>query len=41
VPQVVVVDANGVVTRTFSGHGYTSDDEIEGIVDRAVAGPAS
>jgi len=21
VPQVVVVDANGVVTRTFSGHG--------------------
>ena len=41
VPQVVVVGANGVVTRTFSGHGYTSDEEIEGIVDRAAAGPAS
>jgi peroxiredoxin len=41
VPQVVVVNPEGVVTLTFSGHGYTSDDEIEGIVERAVQGPAS
>lgn len=41
VPQVVVVGPDGVVTRTFSGHGYTSDEEIEGIVERAVKGPAS
>ena len=41
VPQVVVVNPEGVVTLTFLGHGYTSDDEIEGIVERAVQGPAS
>lgn len=41
VPQVVVVNPDGVVTHTFSGHGYTSDEEIEGIVERALAGSAS
>ena len=41
VPQVVVVSPEGVVTQTFSGHGYTSDDEIKGIVERALQGPAS
>lgn len=40
VPQVVVVSPDGVVTRTFSGHGYTSDDEIRGIVERALQDPA-
>ncbi len=38
VPQVVVVNAEGVVTHTFSGHGYTADEEIEGIVERALQG---
>lgn len=41
VPQVVVVNPDGVVTHTFSGHGYTSEDEIRGIVERALAGSAS
>lgn len=40
VPQVVVVSPEGVITRTFSGHGYTTDEEISGIVERALAGPA-
>jgi peroxiredoxin len=38
VPQVVVVNPKGVVTRTFSGHGYTSDEEIRGIVEAALQG---
>jgi len=40
-PQVVVMNADGVVTHTFSGHGYTADEEIEGIVDRALQGSSS
>lgn len=40
-PQVVIAGPDGVVTHTFSGHGYTSDDEIEGIVERALQSPAS
>jgi len=40
-PQVVVVNADGVVTHTFSGHGYTADEEIEGIVERALQGSSS
>ena len=41
VPQVVVVNADGIVTHTFSGHGYTADHEIEGIVERALQGGSS
>jgi len=40
VPQVVVVSPEGVVTKTFSGHGYTSDEEIRGIVEQALPGSA-
>ncbi len=40
-PQVVVVNADGIVTHIFSGHGYTADEEIEGIVKRAVQGSSS
>ena len=40
VPQVVVVSPEGVVTKTFSGHGYTSDEEIRGIVEQALQGSA-
>lgn len=40
VPQVVVVNPDGVVNYTFSGHGYTADEEIRGIVERALADSA-
>lgn len=40
VPQVVVVNPDGVVTHTFSGHGYTSDEEIKGIVEQSLQGLA-
>lgn len=39
-PQVVVVNADGIVTHTFSGHGYTADEEIRGIIERALEGAA-
>jgi peroxiredoxin len=35
VPQVVVVNADGVVTNIWSGHGYTSKSEIERILETA------
>lgn len=37
IPMVVVVNADGVVTRTYNGHGYTQAHEIATIVDNAVA----
>lgn len=40
VPQVVVVNPDGVVTHTFSGHGYITDEEIRGIVETALQGPS-
>jgi len=40
IPQVVVVNPEGVVTRTFSGHGYTTDEEIRDIIEQALQGPA-
>jgi hypothetical protein len=36
IPMVVVVNADGVVTRTYSGHGYTEDHEIATIVNNAI-----
>jgi peroxiredoxin len=40
VPRVVVVNADGVVTNIWGGHGYTSEAEIETILERA-SQPAS
>ena len=36
IPMVVVVNADGVVTRTYNGHGYTEDHEIATIVNNAL-----
>ena len=36
IPMVVVVNADGVVTRTYNGHGYTEDHEIATIVSNAL-----
>lgn len=44
IPMVVVVNADGIVTRTYNGHGYTQDHEIATIVNNAleaVDGPKS
>ena len=37
IPMVVVVNAEGVVTHTYNGHGYTEDHEIATIVNNAIA----
>lgn len=36
IPMVVVVNAEGVVTKTYNGHGYTEEHEITTIVNNAV-----
>ena len=36
IPMVVVVNAEGVVTKTYDGHGYTEAHEIATIVNNAV-----
>ena len=36
IPMVVVVNADGIVTRTYNGHGYTEDHEITTIVNNAI-----
>lgn len=36
IPMVVVVNAEGVVTHTYNGHGYTEDHEIATILSNAV-----
>ena len=44
IPMVVVVNAEGVVTHTYNGHGYTEDHEIATIVNNAIeeaGGPKS
>jgi hypothetical protein len=38
---VVAVNADGVVTRSFSGHSYTANEEIEGIMEHALQGSSS
>lgn len=39
IPRVVVVNPDGVITHAYQGHGYTSDFEIETIVNRAAGLP--
>lgn len=36
IPMVVVVNADGVVTRTYNGHGYIEDHEIATIISNAI-----
>lgn len=36
IPMVVVVNADGVVTRAYNGRGYTEDHEIATIISNAI-----